>query len=66
MITKHVQVSVVHGGGLEPVIQIYDADRVETTLIRINLEAAQKLVEDLIGTVEMVESLMAGPDDVTH
>ena len=66
MITKHVQVSVVHGGGLEPVIQIYDADRVETTLIRINLEAAQKLVEDLINSVEMVENLMAGPDDVTH
>lgn len=66
METPDIQVSVVHGGDMEPVIQIYDADRIQTTLIKMNLEAAQKLVEDLIGSVEMVESLMAGPDDVTH
>jgi hypothetical protein len=54
------------GWTLTPIIQIYDVDRVETTLIRLDLEAAQKLVEDLIGTVEMVERMMAGPDDVTH
>lgn len=66
MTKKYVQVSVDHGGGLEPVIQIYDAERIRTTLIKVNLEAAQKLVEDLIDSVEMVENLMAGPDDVTH
>lgn len=66
MITTHVQVGVVHGGGLVPVIQIYDADQAETMLILLNLEAAQKLVKDLIGSVEMIESLMVGSDDVTQ
>jgi len=66
METPDIQVSVVHGGDMEPVIQIYGADRIQTTLIKMNLEAAQKLVEDLINSVEMVENLMAGPDDVTH
>lgn len=66
MKTPAIQVSVVHGGAMEPVIQIYDADQIKTTLIKMNLEAAQKLVEDLIGSIEMVENLMAGPDDVTH
>lgn len=66
METPDILVSVVHGGDMEPVIQIYDADRIQTTLIKMNLEAAQKLVEDLINSVEMVENLMAGPDDVTH
>lgn len=66
METPDILVSVVHGGDMVPVIQIYDADRIQTTLIKMNLEAAQKLVEDLISTVEIVENLMAGPDDVTH
>ena len=66
MKTPAIQVSVVHGGDMEPVIQIYDVDQIKTTLIKMNLEDAQKLVEDLIGSIEMVENLMAGPDDVTH
>ena len=66
MTANNVQVSVVHGGDMEPLIQIYDANQIKATLIKMNLEAAQKLVEDLIGSIEMVENLMAGPDDVTH
>ena len=51
---------------MEPVIQIYDADQLQPKLIKMNLEAAHKLLEDLFTSVELVESLMAGPDEVTH
>ena len=66
MTAKEIQVSVVHGDGMEPIIQIYDADQVNATLIKMNLEAAHKLLEDLFGSIELVESLMAGPNDLTH
>ena len=66
METPDIQVSVVHSGEAEPVILIHDADQHETTLLKMNLAAAQKLVEDLIGSIERVESLMAGPDEVSH
>ncbi len=65
MNAKGIQVSVVQGDGMEPVIQIYDADQ-SPTLIKMNLEAAHKLLEDLFTSIELVESLMAGPDDLTH
>ncbi len=51
---------------MEPVIQIYDADQFQQKLIKMNLEAAHKLLEDLFRSIELVESLMPGPDDVTH
>jgi hypothetical protein len=63
---KGIQVSVEQGGSMEPVIQIYDADQAQPKLIKMNLEAAHKLLEDLFTSIELVESLMAGPDDVTH
>ena len=66
MKTPVIQVNVEHGGNMEPVIQIYDADQAQPKLIKMNLEAAHKLLEDLFSSIEMVESLMAGPDDVTH
>lgn len=66
MSNPDIQVSVVQGGDMEPIIQIYDTDQIKATLIKMNLETAQKLVDDLIGSIEMVESLMSGPDDVTH
>jgi hypothetical protein len=66
MKTPAIHVSVEHGGSMEPVIQIYDADQAQPKLIKMNLEAAHKLLEDLFSSIEMVESLMAGPDDVTH
>jgi len=62
---KGIQVDVVQGDGMEPVIQIYDADQ-SRTLIKMNLEAAHKLLEDLFTSIEEVESLMPGQDDVTH
>lgn len=66
MITKHVQVSVIQGDDLQLVIQIRDADRIETVPLTLSLEAAQNLVEDLIASVETVESILARPDDHTH
>lgn len=66
MITKHVQLSVVQGDDLQLFIQIRDADRIETVPFTLSLEAAQNLVEDLIASVETVESLLARPDDQTH
>jgi hypothetical protein len=66
MNAKNIQVSVEHGGSMEPVIQIYDADQAQPKLIKMNLEAAHKLLEDLFSSIELVESLMPGPDDVTH
>ena len=66
MTAKGIQVSVVHGGSMEPVIQIYDADQAQPKLIKMNLEAAHKLLEDLFTSIELVESLMPGQDDVTH
>ena len=66
MIAKEIQISVVQSDGMEPIIQIYDPDKVSTTLIKMNLEAAHKLIEDLFSSIELVESLMAGPDDLTH
>ncbi len=66
MNAKGIQVSVEQGGSMEPVIQIYDADQAQPKLIKMNLEAAHKLLEDLFTSIELVESLMAGPDDVTH
>jgi hypothetical protein len=66
MKTPSIHVSVEHGGSMEPVIQIYDADQLQPKLIKMNLEAAHKLLEDLFTSVELVESLMAGPDEVTH
>ncbi len=50
---------------MEPIIQIYDADQ-SPKLIKMNLEAAHKLLEDLFTSIELVESLMPGQDDVTH
>jgi hypothetical protein len=66
MKTPAIHVSVEHGGSMEPVIQIYDADQFQQKLIKMNLEAAHKLLEDLFRSIELVESLMPGPDDVTH
>jgi hypothetical protein len=66
MKTPAIHVSVEHGGSMEPVIQIYDADQSQPKLIKMNLEAAHKLLEDLISSIELVESLMPRLDDVTH
>jgi hypothetical protein len=66
MNAKNIQVSVEHGGSMEPVIQIYDADQAQPKLIKMNLEAAHKLLEELTCSIELVESLMPGPNDVTH
>jgi hypothetical protein len=66
MKTPEILVSVEHGGNIEPVIQIYAADQSQPKLIKMNLEAAHKLLEDLFSSIELVESLMPGPDDVTH
>ncbi|MBP6421597.1 MAG: hypothetical protein KA271_01760 [Propionivibrio sp.] len=66
MKTPAIHVSVEHGGSMEPIIQIYDADQSQPKLIKMNLEAAHKLLEDLFSSIELVESLMPGPDDVTH
>ncbi|MDP2430528.1 MAG: hypothetical protein Q8O33_00685 [Pseudomonadota bacterium] len=66
MKTSAIHVSVEHGGSMEPVIQIYDADQSQPKLIKMNLEAAHKLLEDLTSSIELVESLLPGPDDVTH
>jgi hypothetical protein len=65
MKTPAIHVSVEHGGSMEPIIQIYDADQ-SPKLIKMNLEAAHKLLEDLFTSIELVESLMPGQDDVTH
>lgn len=64
--TPSIHVSVEHGGSLEPVIQIYDADQAQPKVIKMNLEAAHKLLEDLLNSIELVESLIPGPDDITH
>jgi hypothetical protein len=66
MKTPDIHVSVEHGGSMEPVIQIYDADHTQPKLIKMNLEAAHKLLEDLVSSIELVESLLPGPNDVTH
>jgi hypothetical protein len=66
MKTPAIHVSVEHGGSMEPVIQIYDADQTQPKLIKMNLEAAHKLLEDLTSSIELVESLLPGPDDITH
>ncbi len=66
MRTPEIRVSVEHGGSMEPVIQIFAADQSQPKLIKMNLEAAHKLLEDLFSSIELVESLMPGPDDVTH
>jgi hypothetical protein len=66
MRTPEILVSVEHGGSMEPVIQIFAADQSQPKLIKMNLEAAHKLLEDLFSSIELVESLMPGPDDVTH
>ena len=66
MKTSAIHVSVEHGGSMEPIIQIYDADQSQPKLIKMNLEAAHKLLEDLTSSIELVESLLPGPDDVTH
>lgn len=66
MKTPEILVSVERGSDMEPIIQISDADQANATLIKMNLEAAHKLLEDLFSSIELVESLMAGPDDLTH
>ena len=66
MKTPEIHVSVEHGGSMEPVIQIFDADQSQPKLIKMNLEAAHKLLEDLFSSIELVEGLLPGPDDVTH
>jgi hypothetical protein len=66
MITKEILISVVQSDGMEPVIQIYDPDKISTTLIKMNLEAAHKLLEDLFNSIELVESLMPSQNDITH
>jgi len=66
MKTPDIQVIVEHGGSMEPVIKIFDADRSQPRLIKMNLEAAHKLLEDWFSSIELVENLMPGTDDVTH
>ena len=66
MIAKKILIRVVQSDSMEPIIQIYDPDKISTTLIKMNLEAAYKLLEDLFSSIELVESMMPGPDDVTH
>jgi hypothetical protein len=64
MKTPVIHVSVEHGGSMEPIILIYDAD--QSNPIQMNHEAAHKLLEDLFTSIELVESLMPRLDDVSH
>ncbi len=66
MTAKEIEVSVAYGSDMEPVIHISDPDQIKESLLKMNLEAAHKLLEDLTISIEMVESLMPGQDDVTH
>jgi len=59
-------VSVVHGLGLEPLIEIHDANQVGAVHIELDLAGAQELFDRLLNGIEMVEGMMAGAGDVRH
>lgn len=60
MISTGVQVRIVQGQDHDLLIEI---EGTGGAVLKMPLEAAQQLVEDLIVSVETVESLLARPDD---
>ena len=59
-------VTVVHGLGIEPVIQIHDANHAGAVRIELDLAGAQEFFDRLLGGIEMVEGMMAGEGGLRH